>query len=258
MRRRVQIVACVGLLLLALVAEAGMARFPVGMSGNGSNTTAAAPGPLKGQEELVLRPFAPSPGAADTNQTVQTVPPVEQNAGTPNATGAVPSSQEAEVASPQPGESPQEGKTPPPSQASRPVASSPKVSKPLPSSPERLYQAAMAAYQVRRHAHARQLWAEMVRRHPKFPLLPNARYWIGETWYAQGRYLQAIWAFEEVLHFHPRHSKAADALFKIALCRQRLGEGDVARILWRRVVGEYPGTPAAHLACQRLGELCPR
>jgi tol-pal system protein YbgF len=258
MRRQVQIVACVGLLLLALVAEAGMARFPVGTSGNVPNATAAAPGPLKGQEELVLRPFVPSPEAADTNQTVQTVPPVEEAAGNPNATRDVPISQEAEEASPQSGEPPHERKTPSATQDSRPVPPSPKVSASLASNPESLYQAAMAAYQARRHAQARQLWTELIRRHPQTPLAPNARYWIGETWYAQGRYLQAIWTFEAVLHFHPRHPKAADALFKIALCRQRLGEGDVARILWRRVVGEYPGTPAAHLACQRLGELCPR
>ncbi len=117
-----------------------------------------------------------------------------------------------------------------------------------------LYQAAMAAYTGRRYVEARQLWQRVLELYPKSALLPNARYWIGETWYAQGRLLQAIWAWELVLHLYPRHPKAADALFKIALTRQRLGEMDLARSLWRQVVAQYPGTRAAWLASQHLGD----
>ncbi len=64
--------------------------------------------------------------------------------------------------------------------------------------------------------------------------------------------MQAIWAWEEVLRLHPRHAKASDALFKIALSWHRLGKTQVARTLWQRVMTEYPGTPAAQLARQRV------
>lgn len=254
----------------AVTGWSGMARFPVGV-GDAPPVAERAAGTRSAEEPVPIPvpPVSATPANATpadagvANATpaktggslMPTAPPPAGPSA--NASGSAP--QPAPAAAPKPAPAPAAPSpvAPPTNPApSTPAASAPSVRQPPAPAPsaQALYDAAMAAYRARRHAEAREMWQRLLQRYPSSALVPNARYWIGETWYAQGRLLQAIWAWETVLHFHPRHPKAADALFKIALARQRLGEMDLARRLWRQVVAQYPGTNAAWLAQQHLGE----
>ena len=45
-----------------------------------------------------------------------------------------------------------------------------------------------------------------------------------------------------------------DALFKSGLAQNELGQAEAARVLWKRVLKDYPNSNAAGLARQRLAQ----
>jgi tol-pal system protein YbgF len=58
---------------------------------------------------------------------------------------------------------------------------------------------------------------EFIRRFPNDALAANAYYWLGENYYAQGRYQDAAYQFADGYRKFPNHPKAQDSLFKLGL-----------------------------------------
>ena len=87
---------------------------------------------------------------------------------------------------------------------------------------------------------------DFIAKYPKHPLAGNAQYWIGEAYWAQRDYRQALLEFEKVFEHGP--GKAPDALLKIGLCYLRLSDVSRAQQAWQRVVSEYPKSEAATMA----------
>ena len=53
-----------------------------------------------------------------------------------------------------------------------------------------------------------------VERHPNDPMAGSAQYWLGETYYARGRYAEAASAFAEGYKRYPKGAKAPDDLLE--------------------------------------------
>ncbi len=66
---------------------------------------------------------------------------------------------------------------------------------------------------------------------------------------------EAQQAFELVVERYPDSTKAPGALFKIGRLQQAAGKNDAARASFKRVLTDYPDSPAAGLAGQRLEQL---
>ena len=118
--------------------------------------------------------------------------------------------------------------------------------RPVPKNPEQEYAAALATYRAREHGQAVIEFKDFIAKYPKHPLAGNAQYWIGEAYWAQRDYRQALVEFEKVSEYGP--GKAPDALVKIGLCHARLREVTRAQQAWQRVIREYPRSEAAGLA----------
>jgi len=86
--------------------------------------------------------------------------------------------------------------------------------------------------------------------HPSGEHVAGARYWHAEVLYIQRRYSQALRGFERYLQAHARGSKAADAMLKVGLCHQRMGNAAAARQAFDRLRREHPESVAARLASQ--------
>jgi tol-pal system protein YbgF len=112
--------------------------------------------------------------------------------------------------------------------------------------PEQEYAAALATYRAREHGQAVIDFIDFIAKYPKHPLAGNAQYWIGEAYWAQRDYRQALVEFEKVFDHGP--AKAPDALLKIGLCYLRLSDVPRAQRAWQRVVNEYPKSEPAALA----------
>ena len=81
---------------------------------------------------------------------------------------------------------------------------------------------------------------DFVRRYPADPLAANAYYWLGENYYAQGRFQDASAQFAEGYRKFPNHPKAQDSLFKLALSAARQGKTGDACASFAEFRKRYP------------------
>ena len=116
--------------------------------------------------------------------------------------------------------------------------------------PEQTYAAALATFRAREHGQAVLDFLDFLAKHPKHALAGNAQYWIGEAYYVQRDYRQALLEFQKV--FELGTGKIPDALVKVGLCYWSLRDRNRASQTWQRVVREYPGTEAARVARTQL------
>lgn len=114
------------------------------------------------------------------------------------------------------------------------------------------YQTALDRLRARDYAGAEKLLADFPATYPQSTLLDNAKYWLGETYYVERRYDDALGAFQRVLAEHPDSRKAPDATLKAAYSQYELKRYGDARALLNRVVQAYPDTSAASEARERL------
>lgn len=116
--------------------------------------------------------------------------------------------------------------TPPPRPARRDEAARPQ--QPEPTTPggsaRDQYEQALALLRRADYKAAEAALTQFVRRYPNDPLAANAYYWLGENYYAQGRYQDAAYQFADGFRKFPNHPKAQDSLFKLGLSLGRQGK----------------------------------
>ncbi|UCG62409.1 MAG: tol-pal system protein YbgF [Candidatus Zixiibacteriota bacterium] len=82
-----------------------------------------------------------------------------------------------------------------------------------------------------------------------------AYYWLGECYYAQEKYVDAINMFEYLLENYKSSVKASSALYKVGRSQQELGKVDQAKATYQRVIDDYPGSLEDSQARERLKDL---
>ncbi|MBW0146492.1 tol-pal system protein YbgF [Marinobacter arenosus] len=94
---------------------------------------------------------------------------------------------------------------------------------------------------------------EFIDQYPEGDLTVNAYYWLGEVYLVKPQLEQAKQAFTIVATRYPDHRKAPDAVYKLGVTLDRLGEKQEARRRMETVVRDYPNSSAANLAQKYLG-----
>ncbi|GAB5469482.1 MAG: tol-pal system protein YbgF [Rhodospirillales bacterium] len=92
--------------------------------------------------------------------------------------------------------------------------------------------------------------SSFIAQHPNDPLTANAKYWLGETYYARGNYSGASQAFAQAYQDHPTGAKAADSLLKLGLSLSLLGQSAQACQVLQEIEARM-GTSAAANILQR-------
>lgn len=115
-----------------------------------------------------------------------------------------------------------------------------------------MYKHGLKLLEQGRHAEGRERLEEFLTEFPHDRLVPNAVYWIGESFYSEKDYLVAIDLFREVLRRYPDSSKATAAMLKIGYSYERVGEMSEARRQLLKVVEKYPKSNEARLARKKL------
>ena len=118
-----------------------------------------------------------------------------------------------------------------------------------------LYALSLDMLSAGKPAEARALLEQFLGRYPGSSLVPNAMYWLGETWYSEKNYPKAILAFKDVTAKFPAHSKAAAALLKTGMSYMNMKDVDNAVFYLRTLVDEHPDSDPARQARQLLTEL---
>src|SRR6266850_2378400 len=116
---------------------------------------------------------------------------------------------------------------------------------------------ASAAYQKLvqgQPAKARDLLQDFLNRYPKDELAANAQYWLGETYYSEKKWNDAIVEFQKVLKEHKGSDKVPDALLKIGMSFQAQGDCQNALLFFDEVGQAHKTAPAAKVAHDRAAE----
>ncbi|GEJ55907.1 tol-pal system protein YbgF [Anaeromyxobacter diazotrophicus] len=102
---------------------------------------------------------------------------------------------------------------------------------------------------------ARVLYEDFVKRWPSDPRAADAHFRLGELWYGDKRWREAILEYGKVAQDFPRSDKAPDALLRTGESMLALDLKDDARGLFEEVVSRYPRSTAAQRAKARLHDL---
>lgn len=102
---------------------------------------------------------------------------------------------------------------------------------------------------------ALQGFQQFLQQFPNSELADNAQYYVGEIYYAQGRYPNAIDEYEKVTSSYRSSDKIAAALLKIAYSYINIGETEQGKLYLQQVIREYPDSEEANLAKGRMAAL---
>jgi tol-pal system protein YbgF len=102
---------------------------------------------------------------------------------------------------------------------------------------------------------ARQGFAEFLVQHPHSDFAPNARFWLGESYYGKKDYPKAIDAYDQVQLNYPTSDKVPAALLKKGYAYLALKDRKRAASTLKQVIDLYPRSPEANKAVDKLNQL---
>ena len=117
------------------------------------------------------------------------------------------------------------------------------------------YASALRLVEQGRNAEGRAAMDKFMKEYPSSKLIPNAIYWKGETYYGEQNYQEAVLTFRDVTARFPKSAKAADALLKIGMSYQKMGDTQNAKFYLEQLTKEFPKTRAAALGKQQLSKI---
>src|SRR5574337_58539 len=112
----------------------------------------------------------------------------------------------------------------------------------------RLYDRVMDEFKHRDYEAAMAGFRLFIELHSQSTLAANAQYWIGECQYRTRRYRDALKSFYEVVSNYPLSPKLSASTLKLGQTYTKLGDHEKARLMFDRVVEEYPDSPEAEVA----------
>jgi len=113
------------------------------------------------------------------------------------------------------------------------------------------YQDALDDFYVRRFDSAIRKFRELIATNSSHPLADNCQYWVGESYFAMGRYYEAVAEFQKVYAFG-KSNKTNDAQLMIGLAFLKSGEREMARSELTMLVSFNPQSESAKKAQKYL------
>ena len=90
---------------------------------------------------------------------------------------------------------------------------------------------------------------------PESPLADNSLYWIGECYFSQKKYAEAIEQFNELLLNYPRGDRIPAAYLKKGISLMELGKKEEPLIVFKLLISKYPLEEETKIAQQKIREL---
>jgi tol-pal system protein YbgF len=136
-----------------------------------------------------------------------------------------------------------------------PAVASPAPSAPAPTAPpsrnaeaDRIFAAALGKLRAGDDGQAALEFTEFVTQFPNHPQAAAAQNHIGEAYYRQRDYRQAMVEFQKTVDGYTQAVPVSEALVKIGLCQRALGDDEGARVSWEQVIKKFPKSDAARQA----------
>jgi len=120
---------------------------------------------------------------------------------------------------------------------------------------ENQYAAAYQTFKDGNYDKSRNEFKNFLAAFPDTEYAGNAQYWIGECYYFEKDYEQAILEYEKVSKNYPKGNKVSSALLKQGLSFLKLNDKTSARLILQHVIKDFPNTTQARIARVKLQEI---
>jgi tol-pal system protein YbgF len=119
-------------------------------------------------------------------------------------------------------------------------------------SPDAVYMKGLETFKAGDMPAARDLFVKFIELSPHNELAANAFYWIGETYYSEKNYEQAILSFQDVIKNYPQKEKTPAAMLKQAMAFRAINDTKSARFVLKKLAEGFPKTEEAKKARELL------
>lgn len=137
-----------------------------------------------------------------------------------------------------------------------PDASPPKAAAPAAASPgaDKNFTEGMRLYQAKKYGDARNQLHQYLKNQPKGPRAPEARYYLADSFYQEGKFREAGVEFNKLRLQFPQSILAPAGLLRQALCYKNQQQMGTYRTTLQKLVKAYPNSPEAKEAQKMLKE----
>jgi len=122
-------------------------------------------------------------------------------------------------------------------------------------SPQKVYRDGLSDYTKGNYDLAIQSFKTYLTFFPKTSLVPNAQYWLAESYYSKREFLRAIREFDKLVNKYPESPKVPSAMLKQGYAYLELGEPAQGQGVLRELVAKFPRSREARLAQDRMERL---
>lgn len=134
-------------------------------------------------------------------------------------------------------------------EATAPVAAvPPQEQAAMPSLSQDLYQKALENFYAKNYKQAQSMWAEFVKGFPQDPLVPNAIFWQGESFFQLQDYANAALTYQKVIEAHKDSNKYKAALLKQGISFYKLNKQQAGKLVLEDLIKQYPDSAEAKRA----------
>ncbi len=126
--------------------------------------------------------------------------------------------------------------------------------KPLPG-PDEAYKEAYDLYSKGRIGEAQKEFKKFLEVYPKSKYVENSHFWLGECYFSQKKYEDAILEFDEVIKKFPKGNKVPDALYRQGMAFLEMNDTTNAKLILKEVLRRFPQSDQANRARKKLQEI---
>lgn len=123
------------------------------------------------------------------------------------------------------------------------------------SGPDEAYKQAYAKYTKGDIEGAKKDFKQFLEVYPKSKYAENSHFWLGECYFAEKKYEEAILEFDEVIKRYAKGNKVPDALFRQGMAFLEMKDTTNAKLILKEVVRRFPQSDQANRARKKLKEI---
>ena len=115
-----------------------------------------------------------------------------------------------------------------------------------------MYSQAMELYKAKRYTEAYKNFEQVLAQNPQGDEAAETLFFMGESLYARGEFDLAILDYQKVISNHTKHRRTPTALLKQGMSFEKLTDLETAKIIYKKLIAEYPDSAEAESAKQQL------
>ncbi|WP_457574995.1 tetratricopeptide repeat protein [Desulfolithobacter sp.] len=118
-----------------------------------------------------------------------------------------------------------------------------------------LFSQGMAQFKAGKYKDAYRIFEQVLAENPRGTKAARTLFYMAECLFAQGEYDLAILDYQKVISNHARDPHTPTALLKQGISFEKLTDNETAKIIYKKLIKDYPDTPEAAKARKRLEKL---